>query len=65
MIKSEGDCKVTFTSERAEKTFVVRGKDYVQKVRANVLGNQFVVKIESDEDERVYISNFVLTVSCG
>lgn len=65
LIKSEGDCKVTFTSERAEKTFVVRGKDYVQKVRANVLGNQFVVKIESDEDERVYISNFVLTVSCG
>ncbi len=65
LIKSEGDCTVTFTSERGSKSFNVKGKDSVQKIRANILGNQFTVKIESKVSENVYISNFVLTVSCG
>ncbi len=64
-IKSEGDCVITFISDRGEKSFNVKGKPYVQKVKANVIGNQFMVKIESSESENVYISNFVLTVSCG
>lgn len=63
LIKSEGDCVVTFESEKQTKSFKVYGKSNVQKIRANVLGNQFKVKIESSESENVYISNFVLTVS--
>lgn len=65
LIKTEGDCKVTFESEKQTKTFEVHGKDKVQKIRANVLGNQFTVKIETVDSENVYISNFVLTVSVG
>ncbi len=65
LIKSEGDCKVTFISERGEKSFAVKGRKDVQKIRANVLGNQFVVKIETKNNQKVYISNFVLKVSCG
>ncbi len=64
-IKSQTDCKVTFISEKQTKSFIVKGKDSVQKVKANVLGNQFTVKIECEQNENVYISNFVLTVSCG
>ncbi len=63
-IKSEQDCIVTFSSERQTKSFVVKGKNSVQKIRANVLGNLFTVKIES-QNSGCYISNFVLTVSCG
>ncbi len=65
LIKSEGDCLVTFKSERGEKTFAVKGKEVVQNIRANILGNQFIVKIESQQCDMVYISNFVLKVSCG
>ena len=51
------------SSERASKTFSVKGKESIQKIKANVLGNQFVVKIEGGDND--YISNFVLKVSCG
>ena len=64
-IKSEGECTVTFESEKQTKSFKVRGKKSVQKIRANVLGNQFKVKIEASQNDKVYISNFVLTVSVG
>lgn len=64
-IKSAGNCEVTFESERQKKSFKVQGKEGVQKIKANVLGNQFVVKIKSTQSENVYISNFVLTVSVG
>ena len=65
LIKTEGDCKVTFESEKQTKSFEVVGNEKVQKIRANVLGNQFKVKIESSHSDKVYISNFVLTVSVG
>ena len=64
-IKTEGDCIVTLESDKQTKSFAVKGKDRVQKIRANVLGNQFTVKIESKDSENVYISNFLLTVSVG
>ena len=63
LIKSVQDCKITLSSERSSKTFSVKGKQSIQKIKANVLGNQFVVKIEGGNNE--YISNFVLKVSCG
>ena len=62
-IKTQGECKVTFESDLQRKSFVVKGKNKVQKIPANMLGNEFVVKIESGESENVCISNFVLTVS--
>lgn len=64
-IKTQSDCKVTIESDKVCKTFLVKGKNAVQKIRANVLGNQFAVKIESSQGENVYIANFVLTVSMG
>ena len=63
LIRSQNDAKVTFKSERGEKSFVIKGKMGVQKIRANVIGNLFTVKIEGKGG--AYISNFVLTVSCG
>lgn len=63
LIKSANDCKITITSERTSKTFSLKGKASIQNIRANVLGKQFVVKIEGGNSE--YISNFVLKVSCG
>lgn len=65
LIKTESDCVVTFESEKQKKSFSVKGKEKVQKIRANVLGNQFTVKISQSKGEKVYISNFVLTVSVG
>ena len=64
-ISTEGDCKVTFESDKQIKSFEIKGKQGEQKIKANVLGNQFKVKIESNESERVYISNFLLNVSVG
>ncbi len=65
LIKSISDCTVTFESERGEKTFNVKGKDALQNIKANVLGNQFIVKINSKGSQNTNISNFVVTVSCG
>jgi len=64
-IKTENNCQVVIESEKESKTFNVCGKDSVQKIRANVLGNQFTVKISHNESGKVYISNFVLNVSVG
>ena len=61
-IKSQGECLVTLESDKQCKSFKVYGKSSVQKIRANLLGNQFKVKIESSQNQN-YISNFVLTVS--
>ena len=65
LINSASDCTVTLQSDKTTKTFAVKGSDKVQKIRANVLGNQFTVKIEAEASDDVYISNFVLTVSVG
>ena len=65
LIKSKRDCTITIESETQSKTISVAGKDSVQNIRANVLGNQFTVKIESKKQADVCISNFVLTVSVG
>ncbi len=62
-IKTASDCMITLSSERMSKTFSLKGKDGLQKVRANVLGNLFSVKIEGAEIK--CISNFVLKVNCG
>lgn len=64
LIKSQADCEITFTCERGSKIVSVKGKDAVQKIRTNILGNQFVVKVKSVATENVCISNFVVTVSC-
>lgn len=59
------DCEVVIESDKKTKTFYVYGKDKVQNIRANVLGNQFTVKIRRISHKGAYISNFVMTVSVG
>ena len=62
-IQSEGDCKVTISSDQEKKSFAVKGKTEVQKLNANILGKQFDVKIEVSGSEKVNISELTLTVS--
>ncbi len=62
-IQSQGDCKVTIASEKENKTFKVKGSPNLQKIIANILGNQFSVKIEVDQPCKVDISEFTLMVS--
>ena len=60
-IKSSGDATVTISSENMSKQFAVKGKDCVQKIRTNIVGNEFDVKITSGG--QTTISNFVLFAS--
>lgn len=60
-IKSTGDAVVTITSEKASKNFTISGSSKIQKIRTNIIGNEFDVKICSGGNTN--ISNFVLVVS--
>lgn len=62
-IQSEGDCKITISSECESRVFSIKGSDSLQKITANILGKQFVVKIETEEGANVDISELTLTVS--
>ena len=50
-------------SEREEKKFAVKAKNRVQKIKTNIVGNQFKVKIIGRADDKDNITNFVVTVS--
>lgn len=60
-IKTSGEVKVVLASEKEEKTYTVLGSDRMQKVRTNIVGNEFSVKIIAEGD--VAISNFILQAS--
>lgn len=60
-IKTSGEVKVVLASEGEEKTYTVLGSSKLQKVRTNVVGNEFSVKIIAEGD--VAISNFILQAS--
>ena len=60
-IKSSGDAVVTIESENAVKQFSVSGQNNIQKIRTNIVGNEFDVKITSGGE--TVISNFVLFAS--
>ena len=59
-VKSNSDAIVTISSENQSRQFAVTGKSTIQKIRANIIGNEFNVKIESGGEN--IISNFVLFV---
>ena len=54
---------MTIESEKKVKNFVVKAKDRVQKIKANLVGNQFKVKITGNGGDKNNITNFVITVS--
>ena len=58
-IKSLGDCKVVISSERDSREYNITGKDQIQRIVANVVGNEFDIKIVADDDE-IKINNFVV-----
>lgn len=61
LIKSEEDCQVTISNEEKSYTFSINGKDKIQKIRTNIVGESFSVKIDSVV-ENAKISKFVLTI---
>lgn len=62
-IQSEGECKITISSESESKEFAVKGSKEIQKINVNLLGKQFDVKIEVDQSGNVDISELTLTIS--
>lgn len=60
-IKSLGDAQVIISSEKMSKSYSISGGQGIQKIRTNVIGNEFTVKIKAQGD--INISNFVLTAS--
>ena len=60
-VKTSGDITVTISSDKMSKKFEVSGKANIQKIRTNIVGNVFNVKITSGGETT--ISNFVLFVS--
>ena len=61
LIKSDQDCLVTISNEEKTYTFSIDGKDRLQKVRTNIVGKSFSVRIDSSQ-ENAKISKFVLTI---
>ena len=60
-IKSLYDCKVWIVSDRGSKEFEIGGSSDIQKIKANLRGNEFYFEITSED--LVDISNFVVNVS--
>lgn len=60
-IKASGNAEVTISSEKESKTFNILPKDKIQRIRVNISGNEFEVKIMTSG--QASISNFVLTAS--
>ena len=60
-IKASGNAEVTISSEKESKTFNILPKDKIQRIRVNISGNEFDVKITTSG--QASISNFVLTAS--
>ncbi len=60
-IKSLSDALLTIESESMARTYNITGKQNIQKIRTNVIGNEFSVKIEAQGE--INISNIVLTAS--
>lgn len=62
-VQSADNCQITISSENGSKTFNIKGEEGVQKVNVNLLGKQFEVKIETDNQGKVNISELTFTVS--
>ncbi len=61
LIKSLSDITVTISSEKESKSYKVLGKEKIQKIKTNVIGNEFIVKISAENQTN--ISNFILIAS--
>ena len=61
LILSKGDCQVKISNEKKTYSFSVSGKSEMQKIRTNIIGKTFSVKIECQGSE-TKIDKFVLTV---
>lgn len=61
MIKSKSDCKVIISNEDKVFEFNVKGNKVQQKVRTDIVGKSFSVKIEASGNN-VDISKFILTI---
>ena len=61
LICSQGDCQVKISNEKKTYAFSVSGKSEVQKIRTNIIGKTFSVKIECGGSE-TKVNKFVLTI---
>lgn len=61
LIKSNKNCDVFITNEEKTYQFSVTGSSKLQKIRTNVVGKSFTVKIDS-QDSETKINKFVLQV---
>lgn len=61
LIKSDKNCSVFIENEDKTYEFSISGKNKIQKIRANILGKSFGVRIEA-EDNETKINKFVLQV---
>lgn len=61
-IKTNCSCKVTITTEKTSREFVISAKNMLQHIKAGVTGRNFKFKIETDCGEGAEISNFQVSV---
>ena len=61
LIRSEGDCTLTIKNDEKTYSFAITGKNKLQKIKTNIVGKTFDVKISSSAQNKK-ISEFVLVV---
>lgn len=61
LINSEKDCEVSISNEEKTYKFSIKANENLQKIRTNIVGKTFTVKIDSSEED-AKISKFILTI---